>query len=105
MPPIADRSLSVTEASRRGVSSLLRDAEEGRAAIVERHGRPVAAIVGMRHLAELKELEADLRSATLVLARMATDSGERTSLDELIAGLGFDRTDLERELDDELEDR
>lgn len=97
-----ENALSVTAASERGVSGLLKDAESGRDIVVERHGRPVAAIVGMRRLAELSELEADLRSAALVLSRAATDDGRWTDLDEVIAAFGFERAELESELEAEL---
>ncbi|MHB1128926.1 MAG: ferritin family protein [Ilumatobacteraceae bacterium] len=60
------------------------------------------AIVGVRRFAELIELEADLRSAALVLARAATDTGARTDLDTVIADFGFDRAALEAELDADL---
>lgn len=80
----------------------MKDAESGTDVVVERHGRPVAAIVSMRHLNELAELEADLRSAALVLARVANDDGRRADLDEVITALGFDRGELESELDAEL---
>jgi len=99
---IGERSISVTAASQRGVSGLVKDAESGTDVVVERHGRPVAAIVSMRHLNELAELEADLRSAALVLARVANDDGRRADLDEVITALGFDRGELESELDAEL---
>jgi hypothetical protein len=56
----------------------------------------------MARLRGLDELEADLRDIALVLARMAGDDGRLTSLDDAIAGLGFDRSALERELDDDL---
>jgi len=92
----------VTEASRRGVAALVREAGEGRDVIVARHGAPVAAVVGMARLAELEELERDLRSAALVLARLATDTGERTDLDAAIAAFGYDRVELEAELDADL---
>ncbi|CAN5672829.1 hypothetical protein BH24ACT5_BH24ACT5_03060 [soil metagenome] len=97
-----ERSMSVTAANARGVSGLLEDAEAGADIVVERHGRAVAAIVSMRRLSELTTLEADLRSAALFLARVATDTGERTELDAAIAALGFDRSELEAELDAEL---
>lgn len=98
MRSLADRSLSVSAANVRGVSGLVRDAEEGRDVVVERFGKPVAAIVGVGRLSELIELEADLRSAALVLARASTDTGARTELDEVISSLGFDRVQLESEL-------
>jgi prevent-host-death family protein len=99
---VGERSISVTTASARGVSGLLKEAESGTDVVVERHGRAVAAIVSMRHLNELAELESDLRSAALVLARAASDDGHRTDLDETITALGFDRSELEAELDAEL---
>jgi len=99
---LTEHSMSVSAANERGVSRLLRDAEDGRDVIVERHGRPVAAIVGIRRFAELIELEADLRSAALVLTRTMTDTGARTDLDAVIAAFGFDRVELESELDADL---
>ena len=56
----------------------------------------------MQRLNELTELEADLRSAALVLARLATNDARRTDLDEAITAFGFDRADLEAELDADL---
>jgi hypothetical protein len=47
------------------------------------------------------ELAADLRSSALVLSRMASDDGRRASLDAVITALGFDRAELESELDAE----
>lgn len=99
---LTEHSVSVSAANERGVSGLLRDAEAGRDVVVERHGRPVAVIVGMARLAELIELEADLRSAALVLARAATDTGARTDLDTVIAAFGFNRADLAAELEADL---
>lgn len=92
------RSISVTEAATRGVSRLVRDAEHGDDLVVERHGKAVAAVVSMRHLEEIRDLESDLHDAVLLLARVATDTGERTDLSSAITDLGFDRTDLEAEL-------
>lgn len=93
-----DNTVSVTEASQRGVAALVREASSGQDVIVSRRGSPVAAVIGVSRLAELEELERDLRSATLVLSRSFADSGGRTSLDEAIASLGFDRATLESEL-------
>jgi hypothetical protein len=59
-------------------------------------------VVGVNRLAELEELERDLRSAALVLSRALTDTGEPTSLDDAIVALGFDRAALEAELDADL---
>jgi len=95
-------SLSVTDASTKGVAALVRDAEQGADIVVERRHRPVAAVVSVRRLESLREAERDLRDIGLVLTRAATDSGERTELSEVIARFGFDRTALEVELDEDL---
>lgn len=88
------RELTVTEATRRGVAGLVTDAEQGSDLVVTRHHRPVAAVVGIRHLAELDEAAADLRDLALVLARTATDSGRRASLNEVLAAFGHTRESL-----------
>lgn len=100
--PAAVETVTVTEASRLGISDLLRRAGAGNDIVVERHGVPVAAVVGLARFAELEELESDLRSTALVLSRLATDNGVRVGLDEVIGSLGFDRADLESELDADL---
>jgi prevent-host-death family protein len=101
MLDIPTRVLSVTEASSRGVAGLLKDSEHGADTVVERHGRPVAAVVSIQHFSELRELEQDLRSAALVLSRAATDNGRRTGLDDVIAAFGFTRGELQQERRDE----
>lgn len=93
-----EQSLSVTAAASKG-AALFRDAEGGHDIIVARRGRPVAAVVGIDRLDALRHLEADLRSASVALTRLLTDDGVRHSLDEVINRLGFDRTELEAELD------
>ena len=100
--PASVETVTVTEASRLGISDLIRRAGAGNDIVVERHGTPVAAVVGLARFAELEELEHDLRSTALVLSRLATDSGSRTDLDQVIASLGFERADLEAELDADL---
>ena len=45
--------LSVTEARRRGVARLVADAAHGTEAVVDRHGRPVAAVVDFERFTEL----------------------------------------------------
>ena len=101
-PEFHPTAVSVTEAATRGVAGLVRDAEAGEDIVVSRHGRPVAAVVSMRRLAQLRELERDLRDVALVLARVATDNGHRTGLDATITAFGFDRSVLQSELDDDL---
>jgi len=48
---------------------------------------------------KLEEFGQDLRSAAIVLARQANDNGKRSTLDEVITELGFDRESLEAELE------
>lgn len=97
------RNLSVTEAAAKGVPGLVRSAEHGEDVVVERHGKAVAAVVGIAHLESLRRLEDDLRDAVLVLARAATDTGGRTDLDRAITALGLDRGELEAELEADLD--
>ncbi|WP_163542012.1 type II toxin-antitoxin system Phd/YefM family antitoxin [Occultella kanbiaonis] len=102
-PARAPHVVSVTEAATRGVPRLVRAAEQGQDVVVERHGKAVAAMISMHHLNEIQRLESDLRESVLILARLATDDGTRTELDDAIEALGFDRSELEAELDADLE--
>jgi len=43
-----------------------------------------------------------LRDAALVVVRAATDTGQRYSLDDTITAFGFDRAELEAELETDL---
>ncbi|MHB8450302.1 MAG: type II toxin-antitoxin system Phd/YefM family antitoxin [Mycobacteriales bacterium] len=90
--------MSVTEAAGRGLPGLVKDVERGEDILVARRGQPVAALVSIRRLDQLRALEADLRDIALVLARAATDTGTRLGLDEAITAFGFDRSELESEL-------
>lgn len=93
------QTISVTDAASRGVAGLVKDAESGRDLIVSRHGKPVAAVVSIDRLARLDELESDLRDIALILARVGTDNGVRTNLDEAMGAFGYSRAELEAELD------
>lgn len=95
-------SLSISDAAKRGVPGLARDAETGSSIVVERNHRPVAAIIGVNELHRYQEAERDLRDLAVVLIRTATDTGERTSLSDVLTRFGFDRATLERELDEDL---
>lgn len=52
--------LPIAEASRRGVSKLVADAEGGRPTILRPHSKPVAAVIGYQELVRLTGLERDL---------------------------------------------
>ena len=99
IPPLDLETLSVSKAAEKGVAAIVRQANEGRDLIVERHGVAIAAIVSMDRFNQLSELERDLRSAALVLSRFASDDGSRTDLDRVITSFGFTRSDLEAELE------
>lgn len=86
--------LSVTEAAQRGVAGLVADAERGSDLVVTRRNHPVAAVVGIARLELLEAAESDLRDLALVLARAATDTGRRTSLDDVLAAFGHTRESL-----------
>lgn len=86
--------MPIAEASRRGVSRLVSDAEGGQPTILRRHAEPVAAVISFQELQRLLGLERDMVDLALVLARAATDTGERTSLDDVITSLGFTRDQL-----------
>lgn len=92
--------LTVTEATRRGVAGLVADAERDDEVVVTRRNQPVAAVVSMRRLADLETTEADLTDLALVLARAVTDTGERSSLDEVLAAFGQERQSLEADPDE-----
>ncbi|MFI6735940.1 hypothetical protein ACIBI9_23705 [Nonomuraea sp. NPDC050451] len=92
--------LSVTEAAQRGVARLVAEAERGIDLVVTRRHQPVAAVVSIRRLNELAAA-ADLRDLALVLARSATDTEERVSLDEVLAAFGHTRESLAAIPDDE----
>jgi antitoxin (DNA-binding transcriptional repressor) of toxin-antitoxin stability system len=95
-------TLSVSDAAKRGIAGLARDAETGSSITVERNHRPVAAIIGVNELHRYQEAERDLRDLAVVLIRTAADNGERTSLDDVFSRFGFDRATLEREVDEDL---
>lgn len=96
------QTLSVTDAASRGVSSIVAAAESGQDVIVERRGKPVAVVVGMGRLNRLDALESELRDIGLLLTRAATDTGKRVDLDDALAAFGFDRAELEAELDSDI---
>ena len=98
-----DDLISISEANKLGIAALARQAEEGRERILVRNNKPVAAVVGierLERLQQLEDLEDDLIDITLATARERTSSGERYSLDEVLAMFGYTREQL-RELPDE----
>ena len=89
-----DLRFSITQATRRGVSGLVAAVAEADI-ILERHGEPVAAMIGMDRIEALEQARADLRDLALVLSRVATDSGERVPFDEVLGAFGLLREELD----------
>lgn len=88
--------MSVTEATKRGVSHLVRSAEAGHPIVLMRNSEPAAVVVDVETLERLErveELEDDIRMLAIAWARTLTDSGRRYSLDEAARELGVDLTD------------
>ena len=96
------KTLSITEASRSGISGLVAAAESGGPIALARHGRVVAEVVSADQMATLRQAQESLLDAALVMARFVTDSGERTDLDDALEMFGFSRTELEAELAEEI---
>jgi prevent-host-death family protein len=95
-----DLHISITEATRRGVSGLVAAVAKGDI-VLERHGEPVAVVIGMDRIEALEQARADLRDLALVLSRVATDSGERAPFDEVLGAFGLSREDLDAVSDDD----
>lgn len=86
--------VSITDASKAGVSALVRAAEEGHEQILLRNNKPVAAVVGFQRLEELQQLQSDLVDVSLAAARMMSAGPERLSLDDVLARFGYTRAQL-----------
>ncbi|HEV2013364.1 MAG TPA: type II toxin-antitoxin system Phd/YefM family antitoxin [Candidatus Dormibacteraeota bacterium] len=91
-----DDLISVTEASKLGLSRLLSDAEHGHDRVVLRNNRPVAAVVNMDRLTELERLSDDLADVSLLAARLVLATPHRFSLDEVLDKFGFSREELRK---------
>lgn len=92
-------TLTITEASKQGVSSLVSAAQDGQDVSLTKHGRRVAEVVSAEEIDELRHEHQALHDAVLVMARFATDSGIRADLDQAMRAFGVDRAELEAEID------
>lgn len=95
--------VSVSDLSN-SVSRRVTQVETGDPLLVLRNNRPVAALIGIEaaeRVARVDELEEDLKLLALTLTRKATDSGERFSLDEVLADAGLDADELAAEEDED----
>ena len=86
--------ISISEASKLGVSALVREAEAGHEQVVLRNNKPVAAVVSMKRLEQLQQLQEDILDISLAAARMLTTGRRLHSLDEVLAQFGYTREQL-----------
>ncbi|HYU18992.1 MAG TPA: type II toxin-antitoxin system Phd/YefM family antitoxin [Chloroflexota bacterium] len=83
--------ISISDASKIGLSALVREAEAGHEQVVLRNNRPVAAVVSIRRLEQLQQLQEDMLDVSLAAARMLTTGPRRRSLDEILIQFGYTR--------------
>lgn len=86
--------ISISDASARGISALVREAEQGRERILVRNNQPVAALIAMSRLEALQQHEDDLLDIALASARMLTTGPVRHSLDDVLVRFGYTREQL-----------
>jgi len=86
--------ISISDASKMGVSGLVREAEAGHEQVLLRNNRPVAAVVSIKRLEQLQQLQEDLLDVSLATARMLTTGTQRHSLDDILAQLGLSREEF-----------
>ena len=86
--------ISISDANRLGVSGLVREAEQGHEQVVLRNNKPVAAVVSIKRLEQLQQLQEDLLDVSLAAARMLTTAPRRHSLDEVLEQFGYTREQL-----------
>ena len=89
-----DDLISVTEASKIGVTGLVRSVEQGHDRGLLRNNKPVAAIVSMEHLDRLQRIQEDLIDVSMAMARSLAAGPQRHSLDDVLAQFGYRRSDL-----------
>lgn len=87
--------LSVSDASRMGVSALIHRAEMGQEPVILRNNKPVAAVVSIERLDRMQQMEEDTADIALVLARLITTSSRRTDLDDVLVQLGYTREQID----------
>lgn len=86
--------ISISDASKLGLSALVREAEEGRERVLLRSNKPAAVVMSIQRFERLQQLQEDLLDVTLVAARMATTSGHRDTLDDVLERFGYSRQAL-----------
>jgi PHD/YefM family antitoxin component YafN of YafNO toxin-antitoxin module len=89
-----DNLISISDASKLGLSALVRDAEEGNDRILVRNNKAVAVMMSMERFEEFQKARDDLIDITLAAARLLTAGTKRYSLDEVLEQFGYTREEL-----------
>ena len=90
--------ISMSEASKRGVSALVREAENGREQIITRDDRPVAVVMSMERFEHFQSLQADFADLALAASRVLTSGSGHYALSDVLERFGYLREALEDEL-------
>lgn len=85
--------ISVSDASNRGISGLVADAESGTAQVIIRNSKPAAAVVSIAELDRIEDMHENAILLIAALARELTDTGKRHDLDNIAADFGVDLSD------------
>jgi prevent-host-death family protein len=84
----------MSDASTRGLSALVKDANEHGYTIISRRNAPAAAVVSIARYTALQEAEEDVRDLTVIVDRLLRDDGQRVTMDEVLVRLGYTREEL-----------
>lgn len=98
--------VSISDISKRGLSWYITEASEGRSFAVLKNSKVAAVITGsdvMEQMQDLDEREENLRLMCAALARVATDTGKRYSLEEVAREFEVDLDDENADLADDAE--
>jgi hypothetical protein len=97
--PLVDTTemISVTDASKAGVSALVKAAEEGGRPVLMRNNKAVAAVISIDNLHATEEAEDRILDLCLGLTRSLTANERRHSLDDVLDHFGVTREELEKE--------
>ena len=89
-----DDLISLTDASKLGLSALVRDAEAGHDRVLVRNNKAVAVMMSIERFERLQQAQDDLLDITLAASRMLTAGTTRHSLDDVLARFGYTRAEL-----------
>jgi hypothetical protein len=97
--PLVDTTqmISVTDASKAGISALVKAAEEGNRPVLMRNNKAIAAVVSIETLQETEEESDRVLDLALGLTRLLTADERRHSLDDVLDHFGISREELEED--------